>query len=82
MRKLLFLLIISLCFAVSIKAQDMEKNAVKRVVETYLFSENDDERRQTLFEQAKLFSINLESGKIVDKRFTSAKRKKANLAQN
>ena len=66
-----------MCFSLSIKAQDAEnkeKDAVKRVVETYLFSENDDERRQTLYEQAKIFSINLEKNQISEKPFTKAKK--------
>lgn len=76
MKRLLFLLIISLCFSFSVKAQDAEKDSVKRVVETYLFSENDDERKQTLYEQARIFATDWKSGKIEETRFTSAKRKK------
>jgi hypothetical protein len=64
MKKYLFLLIICLGFSISIKAQNTEKDAVKRVVETYLFSEIDDERKQTLFAEAKIFSTNRESKKI------------------
>jgi uncharacterized protein YdaL len=76
MKKLLFLLLLSLCFSVSIKAQDAEKDAVKRVVETYLFSENDDERKQTLYNEAKIFSTDTDGKKIEQKRFTSSKRVK------
>ena len=56
------------------KAQDAEKDAVKRVVETYLFSENDAERRQMLFDEAKIFSINPADGQIYGKSFTKAKK--------
>lgn len=75
MSKLLFLLILSLCFFVSIKAQDTERVAVKRVVETYLFSE-DDERKQTLYAEAKIFSTDTEDRKIEETRFSAKKRVK------
>ena len=75
MKKFLFLLFVSLCFSVSVNAQDAEKDAVKRVVETYLFSEDNDERKQTLYEQAKIYSTNTENNKIEENRFTAAKKK-------
>ena len=75
MKRFLFLLIIPLCFFGVVKAQDAEKDAVKRVVETYLFSEDDEERKQILYEQAKIYSTNAENNKIEEKRFTAAKKK-------
>jgi len=67
MKKLLLLLTIALSVSLSIKAQDAESketDAVKRVVETYLFSEETDERKQTLYPQAKIFATNPEKTKI------------------
>jgi hypothetical protein len=74
MKKFLFLLLFSLCFTFSIKAQDAEKDAVKRVVETYLFSEEVAERKQTIYERAKIFSTNTDGSKIVETAFTKPKK--------
>lgn len=77
MKSFILSLAIFLCFFPAVKAQDTEireKDAVKRVVETYLFAEDDDERKSTLFEQAKIFSINLENGQIIEKPFSKAKK--------
>ena len=80
MKNFLFLLILPLCFYVSIKAQDAEKDSVKRVVETYLFSENDDERKQTLFEKTKIYATNADDSKIEETPI-SAKAKKVKGAR-
>ncbi len=51
----------------SVKAQTVEskeKETIKRVVETYLFSEEENERKQTLYPQAEVFSTNPENTKI------------------
>jgi len=71
-------LIAFLSFSPSVKAQDTEnteKEAVKRVVETYLFSEEDAERKQALYSQAKIFSTNPANNKIQETP-VSAKAKK------
>lgn len=74
MKKILFLLIACLGFSLAVKAQDAGKEAVKRTVETYLFSEEDRERRQTLFEKAKIYSTNPEGNQIVEKSFSNERK--------
>ena len=75
MKKFLFLLIVPLCFSGAANAQDAEKDTVKRVAETYLFSEDDNERRQTIYDQGRIYSTNAENNKIEETRFTAAKKK-------
>ncbi|MGC2236253.1 MAG: nuclear transport factor 2 family protein [Pyrinomonadaceae bacterium] len=74
MKKFLFLLLFSLCFSISVKAQDAEKDAVRRVVETYLFSEEAAERSKTISGQAEIFSVNAANGQIAGKPFRKAKK--------
>ena len=51
-----------------------EKEAIKRVVETYLFAEYDDEKKSPIHPEAKIFSVD-SSGKRI--RFTTILKTKA-----
>jgi hypothetical protein len=72
-RKLLLLTVILLGPALTGKAQekaqegaDKEREAVRQVVETYLYSEEPEERKRTLYAQAKIFSLDPSGVKVVE----------------
>lgn len=53
---------------------DAERDAIKRVVETYLFAEDSDERKQTVFSKTKILSINPD-GKVAETPISKSSRK-------
>ncbi|HEY0319381.1 MAG TPA: nuclear transport factor 2 family protein [Pyrinomonadaceae bacterium] len=70
MSRLLFLRLILLSIPSMVKAQeagvDKESAAIRKVVETYLFSEEPEERKRTLYPQARVLSVDLSGTKVVD----------------
>lgn len=68
MKTFLLLLTILLASFLSVKAQDAlqdkETESIKRTVETYLFSEEDRERKQTLYPQTAILSTDPQQTKI------------------
>jgi hypothetical protein len=70
MRKLLFLTVVLLGFSLTIKAQetsiDKERDAVRQVVETYLYSEEPEERKRTIYPQTKILSVEPGGSRVVE----------------
>ncbi len=66
-----------LCLSLPVKAQnvstDKEKDNVRRVVETYLYAEEPEERKRTTHGQAKIFS--LDGGKVTETTISKPARK-------
>lgn len=69
------LLLLTLCAAARADARDeAAREAVRRVVETYLFAEYDDEKKSPIHPEARIFSID-STGKRI--RFTTILKTKA-----
>ena len=70
MSKLLFLMVVLLSLPLIVKAQeagnDKEKNAIRQVVETYLFAEEGEERKRTISPQAKILSVDPGGSKVIE----------------
>ena len=71
MRKHILPLAVTLvCLALTTTAQeskaDEEKNAVRRVVETYLYAEEGEARKRTLFPRARIISVNASGDKVTE----------------
>lgn len=70
MSKLLFLALILASLSLTVKAQEAvdnkEREDIRKVVETYLYSEEPEERKSTLYPQAKIFSVNPDGNKVVE----------------
>lgn len=45
---------------------DGEKDAVRRVAETYLYAEEGEERKRTVYPLAKILSVDAKGGKIIE----------------
>jgi Putative lumazine-binding len=72
MRRFLLLLMILLSVPLMCQAQeaatapDKERDAVRQVVETYLYSEEPEERKRTLYARAKILSVDPDGIKVVE----------------
>lgn len=70
MKKFLSLMVFLLSLPLASEAQeakaDKERDAVRQVVETYLYSEEPEERKRTLYAQAKVLSVDPSGSKIVE----------------
>ena len=71
MRKSLLLLIaLLLCLALIAQAQEArvekEKDAVRRVVETYLYAEEGEDRKRTISPMAKILSVDPGGSKVIE----------------
>src|SRR5688572_15693338 len=79
MKRLFFLVVILLSSALLVKAQeaetDKEREALRKVVETYLYSEEPEERKRTLYPQAKIISIDPGGSKVVETSISKSARK-------
>jgi len=72
MRRFLLLMVMLLCVPMMCQAQeaatttDKERDAVRQVVETYLYSEEPEERKRTLYAQTKILSVDQDGMKVVE----------------
>ena len=59
-----------LSFAVPAQAQetgaDKDRDAIRQVVETYLYAENPEERKRVLYSQAKIVSVDLNQARVIE----------------
>lgn len=55
-----------MCQAQEGATTDKERDAVRQVVETYLYSEDAEERKRTLYAQAKILSVDPSGTKVVE----------------
>ena len=68
-----------LCLPLPAKAQnvstDKDKDNVRRVVETYLYAEEPEERKRTTHGQAKIFSLDPGGGRVIETAISKPARK-------
>jgi hypothetical protein len=55
-----------MCQAQEATTTDKERDAVRQVVETYLYSEEPEERKRTLYAQTKILSVDQTGTKVVE----------------
>ena len=67
-KKLLIVAALLLPLSFPVKAQDKEteETAVRRVVETYLYAEEVEEKRRVIYPKAKIYSVNEDDGKLTE----------------
>ena len=67
-KKLLIVAALLLPLSFPAKAQDKETEemAVRRVVETYLYAEEVEEKRRVIYPKAKIYSVNEDDGKLTE----------------
>lgn len=70
MSKHVFLATLLLGCALLVKAQeagaDKERDAIRQVVETYLYAENPEERKRVISPQAKVVSVDLNQARVIE----------------